>query len=113
VSYGPADADSTIGADAIVQNWAETHSAFSQVSLEHNGIHSFRVHEGPFVGDWVAYWGVYRAHHDSLDKDVVIPVHSASMLSEGKIVAMVSFFDNMAAALDLGWTLTEPSGTAE
>ena len=68
-----------------------------------------KVTENWNAGEWVLSWGTNTLTHKKTGKKSTVPYHSASLVKDGKIVAIYFYYDLLNIYKTQGYTLT-PKG---
>ena len=60
-------------------------------------------------GEWVLSWGTNTLTNKATGKTIVVPYHTASIISNGKITMMRYWYDMLNILETQGYTITPPS----
>lgn len=59
-------------------------------------------------GEWILSWGTNTVTDKKTGKSITIPYHTASLVTNGKIVSMRYFYDMLNVLKTQGFTITPP-----
>lgn len=60
------------------------------------------------AGEWVLAWGTNSLTHKKTGKKSTVPYHSASLVKDGKIIAIYFYYDVLNILETQGYTITAP-----
>ncbi|WCO02733.1 hypothetical protein [Psychroserpens ponticola] len=104
VNNGPSNGESSTKAEEIA-SWKDIHKIRTNQKNEYV-VNTWRVLEGDYKGHWVSIWGTYTFTQDGAD--IILPYQYTAMVENGKIQKSVIYYDNLAIAKAMGYTLTPP-----
>lgn len=105
VSSGPSNGETSTKAEEI-EAWKNAHKVRSNQKNDYV-YNSFRVLEGDYKGDWVSVWGTYTFAQN--ETEIVMPYQYTAKVEDGKIQGAGVYYDNLAVARALGYTITPPT----
>lgn len=107
VSYYQMSPLDTTTASELVQSWTvDIPAARSNQSVETVVANSLRVKAGDFEGDWVLFWGTYKANMNDSGAEIVVPYHTTNLMVNGKISVQYIYYDRLAIMQAQGYELT-------
>jgi ketosteroid isomerase-like protein len=105
MGYGPSPADSS-NAEQNINSWKENYKTQMNRKIDFQAALTVRILSGNYKGDWVDVWCVYSLNMNG--KDIGFPVQYTSKVADGKIVADMTYYDNLYIVKKLGYTVTPP-----
>ena len=60
-------------------------------------------------GEWLLSWGTNTVTHKKTGQTTVVPYHTASLITDGKIIALRYFYDMLNILESQGFTITPPT----
>jgi ketosteroid isomerase-like protein len=101
---GPSNGETSTKAEEIA-DWKEANKRRTNQKNEYV-VNTWRVLDGNYKGDWVSIWGTYTFTENGTE--IVLPYQYTAMVEDGKIQGAAVYFDNLAIATAMGYTLTPP-----
>ena len=105
MGYGPSPADSS-NAEQTINSWKENYKTQLNRKVDFQAVITLRILAGNYKGDWVDVWGNYSCNMNG--KDITLPLQYTSKVANGKIVADMTYYDNLYIVKKLGYTVTPP-----